>query len=239
MKADHATRHDQQVRWECLRLTCTKRFLLIQLHPNSNIYQMVLLSSLTVHPLQAEQRLRVKALIQDLSQSRAEHILNSNNMTAFVPDYDPLELESWTSHLDTVTRCGIHQTCGQIQSAILQMQQGRKRQHLEGALEWMRLDILRSRLSVPSRSIPSTQYRGVVMRQPRARLQFRQSRDNLQVSSEADSEPRNVSTKQPSPTYARLSSWLLAIGKAGIEWQGRALATGHSTCVVTLCVTWH
>lgn len=52
----------------------------------------------------------MQELIQDLRQSRAEHILNSNHMTAFVPDYDPLELESWTSHLDIVTRCCIHQT---------------------------------------------------------------------------------------------------------------------------------
>eukprot|EP00961_Rhodomonas_salina_P075832 1017764-Rhodomonas_salina.3 len=96
MKADHTTLHDQQrqVQWECSRLTHIRQFLLIQHHSNSNIYLMILQSSLTVQPRHAEQRSKVQELIQDLRQSRAEHILNSNNMTAFVPDYDPQELES-------------------------------------------------------------------------------------------------------------------------------------------------
>eukprot|EP00961_Rhodomonas_salina_P066400 891945-Rhodomonas_salina.2 len=119
MKSDHAAQHDQQVRLECLYLTHAKRFRLVPIHSNSNIYQMILLSSLTVQPRQAEQRSRMQELIQDLRQSRlqsmAEHSFYSNCMTAFVPNYDPLDLESWTLHLDIATRCGIHQTHGQIQ----------------------------------------------------------------------------------------------------------------------------
>mmetsp|Transcript_56778 Transcript_56778/g.133033 ORF Transcript_56778/g.133033 Transcript_56778/m.133033 type:complete len:492 (+) Transcript_56778:143-1618(+) len=242
MKSDHAARHDQVVRKECLHLTRAKRFRLVLLHPSSDTYQMVLLSSLAVQPQQAEQRSRMQELIQDMQQSSlqnmAEHIID-NGIDAFVPNYDPQELESWTSHLDIVTRCGIHQTRCEIQSAILQLEPGRKQRQLERALEQMRIDVLRSRRSVPSRSAPSTRRHGMVMRRPRTRLRIEPRKTSDTPVPQARSETEDPVAPSPlphspSPIDKRLLSWLSTIYKDGVAWQGRALVAERTTCAAIL-----
>lgn len=84
------------MRLECTKLTRKLYFQLIPLASNPTVFWLQLPSSLLMHLHQVEQRTRDHEMIQHICRARAEQILNSPALEAFVPAYNPHELESWT-----------------------------------------------------------------------------------------------------------------------------------------------
>lgn len=99
-------------------------FRLIPLVTDSTCFLLQLLSSLTVHPRQAEDSVSDQEMFQHICRTRAEHILNSHWIRAYGPLYDPADLEDWTLHLEVHSRAGIHQIRLLIEQVITQMQPG-------------------------------------------------------------------------------------------------------------------
>eukprot|EP00961_Rhodomonas_salina_P302981 3941048-Rhodomonas_salina.2 len=94
---------------KCYHATHT-HFQLIPSAAGPPIYRLLLLSSFRTHPFRTIQREREQAFLDFIRQEEAGSILRSQTSTAYVPVYDSNELESWTAHLDMVSRAGIHQT---------------------------------------------------------------------------------------------------------------------------------
>eukprot|EP00961_Rhodomonas_salina_P261248 3530589-Rhodomonas_salina.3 len=142
IKADHVIRHDNWIHWECLHLVCNLRFGLIPCATDPTCFKLHLLSSLTVYPQQMERRVRDQEMLQHIRIARAEHILDSHPIRAYVPPYDPTELEEWTSHMDAHSRAGIHQLSLLIKKEVAQMAPGRKRKQLSAAIHHMLRDVM-------------------------------------------------------------------------------------------------
>eukprot|EP00961_Rhodomonas_salina_P115054 1548210-Rhodomonas_salina.1 len=147
IKAEHVSRHDKWIRWECSHLACRLHFRLIPCSANPTCFRLQLLSFLTVYPQQIEHRARDQEMLQHIRRARAEHMLDSHHNRAYVPQYDPSELKEWTSHMDPHSWAGIHQTLLLIKKEVAQMVPGRKRLQLLTAIQHMLRDVLALRRS--------------------------------------------------------------------------------------------